>query len=342
MNDETANASGTLPMLHILNGESTANTLRQSTFAGEKIAFRDALIAGPAPRGLSNVEWRTVRAQHLSDAYGVNLAECELGLLQQEQTLSGFSNHEEIVLWFEDDLFCYVNLLYLLDWFSQRDLGMTKLSLISIGAFPDIEKFRGLGQLNIDQLSSLFESRHEVTGSELKLAAAAWEAYCSPEPLSIEALLRNDTSALPFLDQALRAHLARFPSTRNGLGRIEDRGLELIRDGSKEFVQLFPRFADAEPVYGLGDFQFYLALKRLCDAQAPLLMAKSGIGSSALDSDQILKTSFQLTDYGKAVLEGTTDFVELNGIDLWLGGVHLSEKNKVWRWDESRQQIAYV
>ena len=159
-------------MLHIHNGESSANTLKQSAIKGEQFAFRDALIAGPTPGGLTSEDWRRVRTQHLSDAYGVDSQECERDLLLQEKTLVSFPDHEEIVLWFEYDLFCQVNLIYLLDWFAQRSLGKTKLSLICIGEFPGKANFRGLGELTADQLASLFDSRHEVTTAEMALAAA--------------------------------------------------------------------------------------------------------------------------------------------------------------------------
>jgi hypothetical protein len=43
-----------------------------------------------------------------------------------------------------------------------------------------------------------------------------------------------------------------------------------------------------------------------------------------------------ITETGQRVLQGQADFVELNGIDLWLGGVHLRADN-LWRWDN--QQI---
>jgi hypothetical protein len=226
-------------MLHIHNGESSAVTLSQSVVPGEQFAFRDALISGPTPAGLGSEDWRRMRAQFLSEAYGVDVRESERDLLRQVTTLASFPDHEEVVLWFEHDLFCQVNLIYLLDWFAQRDLGKTKVSLICIGEFPGKENFRGLGELNVEQLASLFESRHEITPGELQLGKSAWGAYCSADPTAIERVLRQDTSALPFLRGALLAHLARFPSFRNGLGRIEQRGLELIRAGLNEFGRLF-------------------------------------------------------------------------------------------------------
>ena len=252
--------------------------------------------------------------------------------------MSGYAAHDEVVLWFEHDLFCQVHLVYLLDWFAARNLGQTRLSLICIGEFPGIENFHGLGELNAGQLASLFGTRHEVTPLELQTASAAWTAYCSPEPTALQRLLHSDTSAMPFLQAALRCHLARFPSIRNGLGRIENRGLALINDGLENFSELFPRFGDAEPGFGLGDFQFYLALKRLNEARSPLLNMKNGALNGKLDSERIGKIAFAVTPTGQAVLKGEADFVKLNGIDLWLGGVHLADSN-LWRWDEQKHEL---
>lgn len=326
-------------MLHIHNGESSASTLKQSTIQGEQFAFRDALIAGPAPAAVAGHEWRRLRATHLSDSYGVNREECERELLRQEEILSSYASHEEVVLWFEHDLFCQVNLIYLLDWFQARDLGKTKLSLICIGAFPGVADFRGLGQLNTEQLASLFDGRHEVTAPELELASAAWAAYRASDPTVIEELLRNDTSVLPFLSAALRCHLARFPSLRNGLGRIENRGLEFIDQGLERFDELFARFAKEEPVYGLGDFQFWLALKQMGVAPKPLLNFDNGQSlQGPIDSAKLLSTKFSLTETGKATLEGEADFGAMNGVDGWLGGVHLLA-DQMWRWDEVNNRL---
>ena len=104
-------------MLHIVNGESTAGTLEQSFVPGERFSFRDALLNGPTPFGLSGQEWRRMRAQHLAEAYGLDLQECLQVLLNQEEKLATLAEHEEVVLWFEHDLFCQTNLLYLLHWF---------------------------------------------------------------------------------------------------------------------------------------------------------------------------------------------------------------------------------
>lgn len=326
-------------MLHIHNGDATADTAKKTTLPGEHLAWREALVCGPAPGGLPQEEFRRVRARHLSGSYGVNREECEKGLREQDEALARFSDHEEVVLWFEHDLFCQVQLIYLLDWFAQRELGDTKLSLINIGEFPGIENFRGLGQLNDEQLASLFPQRQEVSTAQLHLGAKAWEAYSSPDAAGLITLLESDLSAIPFLKQALTKHLQRFPSTGNGLGRIENVGLALIAKGYRSFKSLFPAFARYESAYGFGDAQLYFELNRLANASFPVLTVRERVKGASMDSAQMLLSSFEITKFGKAVLKGTEDFVTRNGIDHWLGGVHLEGDEAAWRWEEQADEL---
>ena len=320
-------------MLHIHNGDSTANKMKEAGFAGHHFAYREALVTGPAPRGLSRDEWLAVRANYLAEGVGLKVEDVMKDLLRMDEALRDVSSHDEVILWFEHDLFCQINLIYLLNHFSNQVTGNRKLSLICVGEFPGREDFRGLGELTAEQMASLFDTRHEVTEAEMNLANQAWEAYCSPAPEAIENLLSEDTRALPYLRGALLQHLARFPSVRNGLGHAENKLLDLIRNGHSEFMRLCPAFFDAEPSYGLGDYQVWRDLERMARVAQPLVLIDGFIDS------RIHKTSFSITETGIEVLEGRADFIALNRIDLWLGGVHLNEKDNLWRWDEEKQEM---
>jgi hypothetical protein len=323
-------------MLHIHNGDASADTARKTDLPGEHFAFRESLITGPTPADLDPPDWRQVRARHLSESYDVEIETCERQLLEQERKLAAISNHDEVILWFEHDLFCQVHLIYLLSTIAQHATS-TKLSLICINEFEGKPKFRGLGELDSDQLASLFPRRQPVTPTQLQIASSAWAAFTSPNPEAIEKFLESNSGALPFLAQALRAHLRRFPATANGLGAIEKCGLELIRNGLTAFGGMFGAFVDAEPIFGLGDAQFWLALKRMADARTPLIT----INRPTTNTDNIVdhNASFSLTQVGDAVLRGNADFVDLNEIDLWLGGVHLSGDAAAWRWDPNAEKL---
>lgn len=326
-------------MLHIHNGDSTANTLKDFGFPGEHLAFREVLMEGPTPAGLSQAEWLKVRGNFLVEAYELELENCEKEQLTQEAALARSIEHDETILWFEHDLFCQINLIYLLDWFSKHPSGNSRLRLICIGEFPGKPGFRGLGELTGEELSSLFEQRHEVTDAEFALAGRAWTAYCSNNPQAIARLVEEDTAALPFLRDALRMHLTRFPSVKNGLNQIEENALRMISSGARGFKTLFPKFINASPAYGMGDAQLWWALKRLGKARHSLItIGGLGNGDAEFESSRFHDASFALTETGRAVLAAESDFIDLNGIDLWLGGVHLGDGDG-WRWDEQKGLI---
>src|SRR5215467_10798817 len=98
-------------MLHIHNGDSSAGTLKMSDVAGEHLPFRENLMTGPTPRGLTRADWRSVRARFLAPDDRSNEEECRKELADQDEALSKYRDHEEVVLWFEHDLFCQINLI---------------------------------------------------------------------------------------------------------------------------------------------------------------------------------------------------------------------------------------
>jgi hypothetical protein len=146
------------------------------------------------------------------------------------------------------------------------------------------------------------------------------------------ALLQTDLSALPFLKHALEIHLTRFPSNQNGLSLIENTLLQAVAEGRTKFVDLFLHFGNLHPVIGFGDSQVWLVLKRLTEAEVPLLTVHT-TAAAPLSESATRVSRFAITEAGKRVLNDGADNIALNGIDQWLGGVHLQGREKIWRWE---------
>ena len=329
-------------MLHILNGNCSAAILRRTDILGEILPWREALAVGPTPQGLSEESWINLRAEHLSQAYGKAVGDCKQEFRSQEHVLNGFGRNDEVVLWFEHDLFCQANLIYLLARLGQSDRRETKLSLICIDRYPGIANFSGLGQLVPEQFERLFHHRVELTETTLSAGKAAWEAFTAATPKEIERFVRRETPPqLPFLADALRSHLARFPSTLNGLGRLQHLLLDLISGGIDEFKPLFHVAAELEPAYGFGDSQIWNEIIALSRFSNPLVAVRGLAQSDAIPppEDVLENVHFRLTSLGKAVLVGNSDMLNVNRIDYWLGGVHLNEDQPVWRWNAQEGKV---
>jgi DNA-binding transcriptional MerR regulator len=291
-------------VLHVTNGESAGNTLRQTGLGGAVLCWNDVLYEGPPVP-------RSARADFLS-ACGWGPRHEILHSLERRDELLARADH--VVLWFEHDLYDQLQLLQIL---ATGAPGLREL--VDPGIF--------LGPLQVDELRALWPTRREVTPGILELAGAGWKAFTSPEPTAIEAFLERETSALPHLEPALRRLLEELPDTRSGLGRSERQLLEPLLDGPKRPHELFLASQTAEEAAFDGDAW---AWRRLAGLQP--LVSELPPPPPLGDTRRFTSTAVELTAAGRAVVAGKADRVELIGIDRHLGGTHVTPES-VWRWD---------
>lgn len=233
-------------ILHLVNGESVAGTLR---VPGRIAIWRDVLCEGPVPATADDSEFARVRAEYLAAAGFASYDQALAGIEQFHIELARAPEFAEVVIWCEYDLFDQVMLLRILEWIGRRGAGAAKLSLIDAGTL--------LGRFTSEELAALMATREPVTPAQLGLAREAWAAYTAEDPRGIVELLRRDTSALPFLHGALRRHLEEFPSARNGLSRTEETAARIWEErGPMDWRQLFVAVQAEEERPFLGDSSF--------------------------------------------------------------------------------------
>lgn len=279
------------------------------------------MIAGPVRADLSPHDFLEERARFLSEHYGENLLRVRNDLLDQEKLLDAVRDEEEIVLWFEHDLYCLVHFLYIL-------VRLSKARRLSMVWSP-----RPLGAMDGEELVTSYMSRAAVPPLMLRIAAEAWKGYTSADPVALNRFVKQDWNDFPFLRDGLTLHAMRFPSLRNGLGEIEQRALAGIDAGATDFATLFPRFDATAPRYGFGDGEILRHLRRLATCAVPMITITEG-EPNALPP----KALFGITPAGRKVLAGEADFIELNNADQWLGGAHLT-REQLWRWDPEAREV---
>ncbi|MCE5323770.1 DUF1835 domain-containing protein [bacterium] len=325
--------------LHLQCGDVSAESLRRSGVPGVVRVWYDAFCEGAVPDVPVDDSWFKLRSDTFIDWFD-NPENAAASFRNMYNQLNEYTDYEEVILWFDACLYDQTILIHHLDWFSHRDMGDTKLSLICIGEYPGMPKFKGLGELKPDQMASLLDTRHEVTKHELDLGAQAWKAYRSDDPTAIEDFLSQDTSALPYIASALKRHLQRFPSVRNGLGREQQEALEVITQGYHKFGDIFWHVSDMEDPPYFGDIMLFNRLEPLAHGSSPLIKIE---GLENIQNRNkawpVDKLSMYLTDTGRDVLDGKSDWIEINGIDQWFGGVHLLGAKSVWRWDEANEKL---
>jgi hypothetical protein len=318
-----------LRMLHVTNGDSAVHRLRKGGITGDFLPWRDVLHDGPVPGDLGTAELAAVRAGFIAERGWEAPEAVARSFAERDATLERAGDYDELVLWFEHDLYDQLQLLQVLD-----RLGAVRqpqrASLICEAEY--------LGRMPPARVRQLFASRRLISTVQLALGRSAWQAFTANHPAALEALLRADLSPLPFLTAAVRRLLEEYPSTRDGLSRAERQALEVLAEGAPDLSAAFPAaHHEREDAVYLGDASFAWYVERLSRCRAPLVALDSGAPVVSPRTDQersaFWKSRAVVTQTGLAVLAGSDDHVRLNGVDRWLGGVHLAGAEAAWRWD---------
>jgi hypothetical protein len=320
-------------MLHITNGESAAGSLRESGIGGTVLPWQDVLHEGPLPAELTLSEMSAVRVRFLAES-GWERDALTRDFQARDQAFAAGLRQDEMVLWFEADLYDQLQLIQILHWLASQPR-IPPVSLICIGEHPDIPRFIGLGQLSPRQLAELFPTRQAITSQQLSLGRSAWDALCAPTPLPLAGLLANHTVPLPYLGPALRRHLQELPWVEDGLSRTERQVIQAVEQGPASFHAVFTACPGVEERPFMGDTTLWSRMVALSLGPAPALLIPGLPRQAALATDQgrIPPMPIHLSHSGKAYLEQRLDYVRANGVDRWMGGVHLEGRTVRWRWD---------
>jgi hypothetical protein len=296
-------------VLQLLNGDATSAVF-PSGLPGRRAVWRDIMVEGPA------VDDVALRAAWLAPRLGILVDDYQRTWREGLAELARAAGEDEVVLWFEQDLFCAVNL-----WFVLDRLPLTvPVSLV----FPPLgEGFAGLGALAPDGFAPLFERRAPLDPDARTHARALWAAYAAAEPTG----LARTTGRLPFAREAVRLHLGRFPSTTHGLDEIETATLLELAAAPRPFPELLDTVTRGPALrrHGLGDVQYAAALRDL----EPLLTIDAPAAPFA-------EWHLSLTASGADVLGERLDGLATRPLERWLGGVHLRPGTRYWRWDGTR------
>ncbi len=329
-------------ILHITNGDAAASLIRDSGLGGTLLPWRDVLYDGPVPAGHCLETLYDLRADFLARQFDRAPEETRAGMTARDKTLRNAGTFAEIVLWFEHDLYDQLRIMQILDALATDETVHHKLFLICIDRFPGIEPFYGLGQLRPEQMTELWPDREPIETRRFDLAQTVWQAFTAPDPTALNALPETGTAALPFLGAAISRLMAEYPSLDTGLPATERLILDMVADGIADPASLFREHMKREPAPFLGDWSFWWRLAALCEGVAPLLSETTGKPfrlPPRPETDDFADKRFTLTEAGRRVHASEADAVALNGIDRWIGGVHLRTGHADWRHDAATGRI---
>lgn len=245
---------------HITNGNSLTNYLKELNIEGDFLTWQEMLCEGPTEIKVDTKSFINKRKEFLNTYYEIEFNEEEY--VSEIQKLSNLDDYKEIVLWFEYDLFCHINLIAVISLLQQKHVELP-LFLVCSGRIQGEKNLKGLTELSSGQLFYHYDNKQRLTPEDIDLAISAWKTYCGTD----HNLLKNyiiQKSSFKYLTNCLKAHLERFPNLKSGLDILEENILSIIRDKDiKSRNHLLGYALNYQGYYGYSDMQISRIIETL-------------------------------------------------------------------------------
>ncbi|WP_116217717.1 DUF1835 domain-containing protein [Allomuricauda sp. ARW7G5W] len=289
-------------LLHITNGDGFTSRLQSLQLKGDIITWREMLCEGKTLCTVGSESFWKTRFDFLSKNYKVTKSWFVEKTLKEYRSLCNHKQQDQIVLWFEYDLFCQINMLAVLSWLKTHRRH-AEISLVCSGKEDETDKMYGLNELSDEKLLKLYEDRTILTQDDIEFADYVWQLYCSDNPIRLENLIAHNDFQFEYLADALKTHLKRFPSIKNGLNELENKILETsLNQKPKSRKELLGTLLTDQGYYGFGDTQY----ERIITSLRPLFSSFNPV---------------RLTKKGKEVLDNQTNYYsQIRDNQLYLGG----------------------
>ncbi len=221
------------------------------------MVWREVLVQGPLFYIIDSELFWEMRSQFIEKAFGEKLASYRRKVIVEFQKIKKFKG-KEIVLWFEYDLFCQINMIAMLSYLL-RNKKHVIVSLICVGDYPGYQKKIALGQLPSTEYPSLYNNRTLLTREDLIKADKAWMLFCGKD---LKNLLKIKSKKFEYLEEALSLLKQLFPKG-NTLSALELVILNEINNNNFTKNKLIGHLLSIDNGFGFGDSQYEYMLHEL-------------------------------------------------------------------------------
>jgi len=154
--------------VHILNGDYLQDTLQ----AENALIVREMFVEGP----IKADSWEAFfnkRADYLEKTYSIPVDEYQKKSISEFKKMQQIANHSEVYLWFDYDLFCFVNLLFVLQLRIKNKT--LKLFLIRPLRKRSFRIWNGFGQHTKGELMQAFSKKNALKSKDVKDLLHLWK-----------------------------------------------------------------------------------------------------------------------------------------------------------------------
>lgn len=248
---------------HVLNGDALLPRFLATKLAGEVIIDRECLVVGDLS-GDTPTEFWVTRAAYIEAAYHETRSDYYQRVVSEFDRLRTAPNQSEINLWFGYDLFCQVNMWFVLSLLYQQARPHSLYVVYPI-FLTDDAIWDDFGPATVADLVACAAGKVAVSDADLRLANDLWNAYKTNDLARLAQLADAESACFPYLKAVCKAHIERF-GTNGGKGRPERVIEAIISNGTTHFPEVFQAFFQQEGIYGFGDLQvkpFYDAVMKI-------------------------------------------------------------------------------
>jgi hypothetical protein len=302
--------------LHITIGDSLSENILELNLEGKIAVWREMLCEGPTTFQLGTPEFIALRTQFLSENYQVSVGDYQQQFLSELEKLNDPENYEEVILWFEFDLFSHINMLAAISHLMENKIDVP-IYLVCSKKVEGEKEFIPLSQLPIKILQKHYDQRIHLDQDDLEMANLMWQLYNGENPQKLKNLIKIKTN-FEYLSSCIRAHIERFPNAFSGLNALGKNILKLIKNHNiSSLNQLLGYSLQYQGYYGYIDIQIQSVIKKL-----QLFY-------------EVKENKIELTPEGNEALNASRNFYRVLKDDQSFGGVKIydylydSESHKI-------------
>jgi hypothetical protein len=241
---------------NILNGDSLAYSFSDAKIDGEIVIAREALIDGDLS-GNNLEEFWQARARYL----GLSDIEYRARTVKEFEKILNAPGDAEFNLWFEYDLFCQINMWFVLSLINRLPAKKKVFAVYTTHLNKNNKQFWNcFGSAKTNELNICFDQRVQLNEKDQQFGDDLWTAYKNADLDALSRLSKNQSAAFPYIEEVIQAHIDRFPKDGEK-GRPEKALEDITKNISTDFHKVFREFWNRESIYGFGDIQ----LKHLYD-----------------------------------------------------------------------------
>lgn len=318
--------------LHIVGGDTAAGSLKAALRLShdQLLVNEDPLSCGPAPDTDDLSVWRSTRENFLRDMYvdwpDFSFDDYEYadnGLLMNAKRLS---QEDDIVVWADLGLPDQLLLAWVIFLFDRLSVGFSKLRVVQFEKLLPRQRVLSMGELSPEDIRNYCPEPRQLDLQDVEELRRTWRVYTNNDPTALSKYVTGG-SPLPVLHRALSQLLYRYPDVRSGVGVWDERLLHYtLEEGPAAARVIAYTFGISESSDCVGDQYLFRRLIGMGNVEltSPLISVTGGTRT-------MRGCEVKLTAFGQSVLSGKANNVHENGIDDWIGGVHLRNHSVTFR-----------